>query len=273
MPRKDHNQVSNQQADALARAARAYASRGWAVLPLKPRAKVPLVAHGVHDASSDVDQVLAWWTKWPDANIGLVPASAGLVAADVDSEDAEREAQRLGLLAEPTLCGITGAGEHRFFTVPAGAPALDGWLGRLLFRHRRGFIVVSPSIHPSGRPYRWAGKLEDARPLPDAAMREIMARGKATPTLAASSSGGRRVFGSERAAVLTSFAGSLRRQGLDEVQIAAVLRKAAEEVCAEPLEGEEVARIASSIARYPAGPTAAPAPPANPRVLIPRWTP
>ena len=60
----------------------AYAARGWPVFPLRPGEKVPLIAkaaggNGVHDATTDPDQIRAWWTKHPTANIGLaaVPPS------------------------------------------------------------------------------------------------------------------------------------------------------------------------------------------------------
>ena len=51
-------------------AALAYAKKGWAVLPL--RGKLPAIAksnggRGVHDASTDMKTITAWWTKWPKA--------------------------------------------------------------------------------------------------------------------------------------------------------------------------------------------------------------
>jgi putative DNA primase/helicase len=54
----------------------AYAAMGWPVFPLRPGRKVPLIAkavggNGVHDATCDEAQVKAWWTRSPDANLGL----------------------------------------------------------------------------------------------------------------------------------------------------------------------------------------------------------
>jgi putative DNA primase/helicase len=51
-------------------AALAYATHGWPVFPLVPREKTPLTAHGFKDATTDEAQIRAWWTQWPDANIG-----------------------------------------------------------------------------------------------------------------------------------------------------------------------------------------------------------
>ena len=78
--------------DALARAARYYASIGVAVFPLRPGGKHPHIGkahpddatlqreckrtcgrdgHGLYDATTDPDRVAAWWKQTPQANIGL----------------------------------------------------------------------------------------------------------------------------------------------------------------------------------------------------------
>ncbi len=54
----------------------AYAKRGWAVFPLRPSSKFPLIpkdegGRGCLDATTDEQQIRAWWTRQPDANIGL----------------------------------------------------------------------------------------------------------------------------------------------------------------------------------------------------------
>ncbi|MGH7487948.1 MAG: bifunctional DNA primase/polymerase, partial [bacterium] len=56
---------------ALATAALEYAARGWPVLPIRPRAKLPLTEHGLHDATTDPELITQWWERWPDANIGI----------------------------------------------------------------------------------------------------------------------------------------------------------------------------------------------------------
>jgi Bifunctional DNA primase/polymerase, N-terminal len=74
------------------RGALAYRSAGIPVFPLEPRTKVPLIpasigGHGLHDATTDLDVIRAWWTRTPNANVGL---RTGLVfdVVDLDSEDA-----------------------------------------------------------------------------------------------------------------------------------------------------------------------------------------
>jgi hypothetical protein len=57
----------------------------------------------------------------------------------------------------------------------------------------------------------------------------------------------------QRNTTLTQFAGSLRRQGLEETEIAAVLLKRNATRCNPPLDDEEVFRIAASIGGYAPG--------------------
>jgi hypothetical protein len=86
-----------------------YASSGYHVLPLRPRDKVPLTAHGALDASCDEAQIRAWWARWPTANVGL--SLLGLVAVDIDPRngaDADSLPERL-----PDTCyAKTGGGWH-----------------------------------------------------------------------------------------------------------------------------------------------------------------
>ncbi len=45
------------------------AGEGKPVFPLKPLGKTPLTEHGFKDATTDQEQIQAWWKEWPDANI------------------------------------------------------------------------------------------------------------------------------------------------------------------------------------------------------------
>ncbi len=90
-PEKDSGlQILRGEVAMLSRldAALAYAKKGWAVLPL--RGKLPAIAkadggRGVHDATTDTDTIKAWWTKWPDANVGVACGEAsGFWTLDID---------------------------------------------------------------------------------------------------------------------------------------------------------------------------------------------
>jgi Bifunctional DNA primase/polymerase, N-terminal len=160
-------------ADPLARAAIVYAERlGWAVLPC--RGKRPLTWHGVHDASRDIETI-ARWREHPDANVGVAcGATSGIDVVDVDGE-----AGRATLAEVEAACGplpatprqVTGSGGlHVIFAYdPArpignrvrGLPGIDT-------RSDGGYVVVSPSIHPNGRRYRWDPDLHPLKVRPAA---------------------------------------------------------------------------------------------------------
>jgi hypothetical protein len=60
----------------------AYAAAGMAVFPVGANKK-PLTEHGVKDATTDADQIRAWWARWPHAEIGWAVPS-GVVVVDLD---------------------------------------------------------------------------------------------------------------------------------------------------------------------------------------------
>lgn len=167
----------------MARAAVAYATRGFHLLPLHTIAggrcscgaatcpspgKHPRLPHGLRQASSDPAVVAGWWRQWPTANIGCLPGPSGYVVLDIDGAEGEATAMQLGLLAEPTLEVTTGRGRHRWYCHPGGHIA-NGQLGpKLDIRGNAGYVLLPPSVHASGTTYRWAGRLEDAAMLPPA---------------------------------------------------------------------------------------------------------
>lgn len=149
---------------ALGDHALAYARAGWPVFPVTPGGKAPAIAkrdggRGVLDATTDVDQVARWWAEDPRRNIGgRVPA--GVLVLDVDARsggvdqlvDLEHEH---GLLPV-TLCSCSGSGggsRHLFWRHPGGTVRQPG--GGLELKTHSGYVVLPPSVHPSGAPYRW----------------------------------------------------------------------------------------------------------------------
>ena len=151
-------------AATLSAAALAYAARGWPVLPLKPRDKIPRISkadggRGCHDASICSDQIAEWWTRWPNANIGLATGTA-FVVLDVDGEEglatlADLEDLHGWLPIGPA--SVTGSGGmHLLFAGNARVRNSVQLLGPGLdTRAAGGYIVAPPSIHPDGPRYTW----------------------------------------------------------------------------------------------------------------------
>jgi hypothetical protein len=147
-------------ASPMLRHALSYARGGLKVFPCKPRGKAPLSEHGFHDATTDEQQIRAWWGETPDANIGLPMAPNGLVAIDVDRHNGNNGPATLaGLIAEhgalpPTMEAQTGGdGRHLVYQQPEGK--LVGKLGPGLDVKAEGYILAEPSVHPSGKIYSW----------------------------------------------------------------------------------------------------------------------
>jgi len=144
------------------RLALAYVARGWPVLPLAPRSKVPdgrLAAHGVLDATLDPDLCRAWWAAG-ERGVGLA-CGVAFDVLDVDPRNGG-DSTLLALVAEhgelpQTPRAITGGGGSHLLLVPVGgarngavrgAPGLD-------WKTRGGYIVAPPSWHPNGVRYEW----------------------------------------------------------------------------------------------------------------------
>ena len=45
---------------------------GLRVFPLVPGKKIPLIPNWQNEATTDEAKIREWWTKWPNANIGIV---------------------------------------------------------------------------------------------------------------------------------------------------------------------------------------------------------
>ena len=144
----------------LLEAALSYAAADYAVFPCKPRGKEPLTKHGYKDATRDEAQIREWWTKWPDANIGLATGAINsLIVVDTDSPEAERLLaeleERYGKLP-PTSRVRTGNGKHLIFAMPEDCGPVPSSAGDGLdIRADGGYVIAPPSVHPNGKRYEW----------------------------------------------------------------------------------------------------------------------
>jgi P4 family phage/plasmid primase-like protien len=112
--------------------------------------------------------------------------------------------------------------------------------------------VAPPSLGPNGKRYEWIVSPEDAdlAEPPEWLMRLLDRQRSKAPAGPV----GERIPSGQRNKVLASIAGTMRRRGMGEAEILAALQVANEQRCEPPLEAEEVAKIAASVARYePAG--------------------
>jgi hypothetical protein len=140
----------------LTGAALGYAARGLAVLPV--RGKIPVVAHGVNDATLDRRLIRDRFADPSVTGVGIACGPSRLIVVDLDGDDGQAEWANLAARHDghaPTAVADTGGGGvHVFFRGTARSTV--GALGRGIdTRGRGGYIVAPPSVHPSGRRYRW----------------------------------------------------------------------------------------------------------------------
>jgi len=157
----------------LLNAALAYARRGWPVFPCRARAKEPLARRGFKDATTDENTVRQWWTRWPDANIGIPTGSSTFVVLDVDvragGDETLRELERQHGELPATVHVLTGGGgDHYWFQPPAMSLRCCRLADGLELKAEGGYVIVPPSVHPSGWPYTFEVQGHpDGMPLAD----------------------------------------------------------------------------------------------------------
>lgn len=160
------------QREGLLSAALDYADRELCVFPLAPRAKRPLTAQGVHDASDDPAQVRAWWDANPDANVAIAcGAVSGVDVLDIDGPEGEAALAELEAKHGPlpvTIEARTARGRHLFFAHDEVVRNSAGRIGpKIDTRADGGYVVAPPSVHPDGPVYAWTrGPADITRPAP-----------------------------------------------------------------------------------------------------------
>jgi hypothetical protein len=142
---------------ALANYALYYASLGVDIFPLAPGTKDQPLGKWKDIATSDVDTVRAWWTKTPQANIGI-PTGRTFDVIDFDGSDGFESMLEMQerLVGEMLAMSVTGRGRHIILPV-IGIKNSAGKLGAGTdTRGTNGYIVAPPSRHPNGSIYRWS---------------------------------------------------------------------------------------------------------------------
>lgn len=114
-----------------------YASLNWPVIPLhtpdyngkcscyNPNCssigKHPRIKSGLNDASTDLKIIEKWWTKWPDANIGIKTGKhSNLLVVDIDPRHGGHESlncwnERFGNISSAQVY-TGGDGLHFYYT-------------------------------------------------------------------------------------------------------------------------------------------------------------
>ena len=212
-------------------------------------------------------------------NIGIATGNDfGIVAVDLDVNES-KNVNGLNSFAQlteqhgnvDTVTSETGGGGiHKIYSYPqiniqqgvnvfahSNLPGID-------IRSDGGFIVVPPSTHKSGKSYNWLpGKSPDEidfAPLPEWFVKLLTAKNKDSHlsvnqalTNFEGSHQEVEIHEGSRNSQLASLAGRMRYQGKNEEEILTALLEINQSQCNPPLEENEVASIAKSIALYEPG--------------------
>jgi hypothetical protein len=230
-----------------------YAAQGWPVLPILPNGKLPATQHGVHDATTDADQLRRWFDGRPDLNVAIAAGErSGLVVFDIDPRNGgeaswEEWTAEHGTEPSGTMQLTAGGGQHYLAAWAPGIRSAKLRNGIDLLSDGRYFLAFPSTIE--GRSYAWEASSDPwdgVAPftIPQRWLENLTPR-KAPERLANAS-----LIQGSRNDGLTALAGAMRRYGMTEAEILAAIAVANETRCEIPLPASEVAQIARSVGRY-----------------------
>lgn len=242
-------------------AAKDYLRRGWSVIPLLPGSKVPAIRwEEYQQRCADAEALARWMRRWPLLNIGIVTGSvSGLAVLDLDREhggfDSLTELERLyGALPATVEAETGGGGRHLYFACPHPAPRNKAGLAPGIdLRGEGGMVVAPPSLHPSGRRYRWRQGHQPAK-LPLAVLPRWLlglgqggTAGRGHPVAHWRALVREGVEEGKRNTTIASFAGHLLWHGVDAEVVLELLLCWNRLRCRPPLDDGEVAQVVASI--------------------------
>lgn len=136
--------------------AKKYINLGWSIIPVEPRGKKPLIKwEEFQNRRASETELREWLIKWPEMNLGIVTGNiSNLVVVDLDGPKGLQYGRKIRLGG--TVVSLTGTGKHIFYRWTEGLRNSASKIAEGVdIRGEGGYVVVAPSIHPSGRIYRW----------------------------------------------------------------------------------------------------------------------
>jgi hypothetical protein len=230
------------------------ARRGQALFPCKPN-KAPYTLQGFKDATTDLDNIDAWFERWPNALIGL-PTGATFWVLDVDPKHGgDKTLVALegehGALPRTWTVRTPNGGLHLYFLPAEGVSCSAGKLGPGLdVRGLGGYVIAPPSPGyavenrtPMVAAPQWLLEL-----IRTEGHETDRSKGRTAPPVDINLAGGPIPEG-QRNETLARIAGRHHDGTRDLDQLAADLLAINDKRCSPPLPEQEVRRIAASIHR------------------------
>jgi hypothetical protein len=220
---------------------------------LIPNDKRPASAHGVHDATIDLEQIKKWWAQNPNYNIGIAAGEkSGIVVFDIDprnggSDSWDDFSSEHGAVPDG-ICQLTaGGGQHYIAQWHDGMKSCELRKGVDFLANGRYFVVAPSSVND--REYTWEESSDPTDGICPFAIPDQWLAAMAVRKVVALATNGALITGNRNAG-LASLAGSMRRIGLSATEIHAAISMVNAERCDIPLPASDIRRIAESISRY-----------------------
>lgn len=245
-------------AETMLDAALGYARRGLAVFPLAEGTKIPCIQGGFTQATTDEEQIRAFWSVRPMCNIGIATGgmSNGLVVIDVDLDNEKGEDGYVALKAweaehgdmpEGACATTPRGGMHLYFVSdePFGC-SVNHDMG-IDVRADSGFVVAPPSVREDGRAYEWDLHIDDyGIPRADANVKAFVRKMQEGHVGVDKFELPDRIKNGERNDTLFRYACSLQAHSVpDDVIIASVLG-VNKSLCDSPLNDAECEKLVKS---------------------------
>ncbi|MCH5202682.1 MAG: bifunctional DNA primase/polymerase [Oscillospiraceae bacterium] len=248
------------------------------VFPLPKGAKLPYKGtNGFKDATTDKDTIINWWTKNPDANIGIATGlqANGLFLTVVDIDDNKEKGKNgrqtirdweanNGVLPN-TLVSKTGSGGlHCLYWTNEEYRNRTGLLQYIDVRGEGGYIVAPPSVHPNGTTYQWVTEpTAEAIQSADDTVKKLLAVKQGKPVQPAKPTQSKAetkdllpiqtVPEGQRNDTLYRYGCSLQAKGYSDENIYQLLENMNAESCSPPLDTQEIENILKSVLTLPKG--------------------
>ena len=138
-----------------------YIDSGWSVLPVKPDEKRPYMTNWLQYTKTKPpkDMVLNWFHTLSGAGVGVVTGRvSNMVVLDVESYCPTPIEKLLEIYPTQMYSRTGSGGYHLFYQYPTAMARVSNRVKLMEgvdLRADGGFIVLPPTLHPSGNRYRW----------------------------------------------------------------------------------------------------------------------
>ena len=138
-----------------------YIDSGWGVLPVKPDEKRPYMTNWLQYTKTKPpkDMVLNWFHALSGAGVGVVTGRvSNMVVLDVESYCPTPIEKLLEMYPTQMYSRTGSGGYHLFYQYPTAMARVSNRVKLMEgvdLRADGGFIVLPPTLHPSGNRYQW----------------------------------------------------------------------------------------------------------------------